>query len=47
MFFCIRNLLLMNDKHPESVYQGFLWFKDLNLFDPYCILPIISAFITS
>lgn len=45
-FISLRYLLSLPDKFPELVNTGFLWFKDLTVYDPYCILPITSACIT-
>ena len=42
-FFSLRYILTLQDKHPELLYQGLFWFKDLTVQDPYCFLPILSA----
>ena len=32
------------EKYPELLNGGFLWFNNLTLPDPYCVLPFMSAF---
>jgi YidC/Oxa1 family membrane protein insertase len=45
-FITLRYVVSLQDKFPELVYQGFFWFKDLTVYDPYCILPVSSALIS-
>lgn len=40
MFYVIRSF---GDTHPSFTSGGILWFQDLSAYDPFYILPILSA----
>jgi len=42
-FLSLRYIANMPDKYPTLKTEGLLWFKDLSVMDPYCILPLISC----
>jgi YidC/Oxa1 family membrane protein insertase len=46
LFMSLRHVLVLPEVFPGIKTQGFLWFKDLTVLDPYFILPIISAFLS-
>ena len=41
----VNRLAFNYDLHPGMLTDGFLWFKDLSVPDPYGILPIIGSLI--
>ena len=45
-FLSLRYVAALPEVFP-SVSQGFLWISDLSAYDPYFILPITSAFLSS
>lgn len=45
-FLSLRYVAALPEVFP-SVSQGFLWISDLSAYDPYFILPIASAFLSS
>ena len=40
MFYVIRSF---GDTHPSFTSGGILWFQDLSAYDPFYILPVLSA----
>jgi YidC/Oxa1 family membrane protein insertase len=42
-FLSLRYVANTPDKFPSVKTDGFLWFQDLSAYDPYFVLPIISA----
>lgn len=40
MFYVIRGF---GDTHPSFTSGGILWFQDLSVYDPFYILPVLSA----
>jgi YidC/Oxa1 family membrane protein insertase len=40
MFYVIRGF---GDTHPSFTSGGILWFQDLSAYDPFYILPVVSA----
>ena len=40
MFYVIRGF---GDTHPSFTSGGILWFQDLSAYDPFYILPVLSA----
>jgi YidC/Oxa1 family membrane protein insertase len=40
MFYVIRSF---GDTHPSFTSGGILWFRDLSAYDPFYILPVLSA----
>ncbi|MDP8974455.1 MAG: YidC/Oxa1 family membrane protein insertase [Actinomycetota bacterium] len=40
MFYVIRSF---GDTHPSFTSGGILWFEDLSAYDPFYILPVLSA----
>ncbi|KAM3147707.1 hypothetical protein pb186bvf_000035 [Paramecium bursaria] len=46
-FISLRYTLSLPEKYEGVKSQGFLWFQDLSEYDPYMILPVISALSTS
>jgi YidC/Oxa1 family membrane protein insertase len=40
MFYIIRSF---GDTHPSFTSGGILWFQDLSAYDPFYILPVLSA----
>jgi len=45
-FLSLRYVANAPDLFPSIKTDGFLWFKDLSAYDPYFVLPVISAFIS-
>jgi YidC/Oxa1 family membrane protein insertase len=45
-FVSLRYVANTPDKFPSIRTDGFLWFQDLSHYDPYFILPVISAVIS-
>jgi YidC/Oxa1 family membrane protein insertase len=45
-FLSIRFVSGLPEIYPQIQSEGILWFTDLSTYDPYFILPIISAFFT-
>ncbi len=42
-FLSLRYLTNLPEVYPQLQTEGFLWIKDLSAYDPYFILPILSA----
>ena len=45
-FFSLRYVASLPDKYPGITTEGYLWFKNLSEYDPYGILPVMSALLT-
>ena len=46
-FLSLRYVTAMPEIYPEIQQQGFLWIEDLSVYDPYFILPVTAACISS
>lgn len=46
-FLSLRYITNLPEVYPQIQTSGFGWIKDLSAYDPYFILPIISACLMS
>jgi len=46
-FLSLRYITNLPEVYPQIQTEGFLWLKDLSAYDPYFILPLISACLMS
>lgn len=46
VFLSLRHVCILPEVYPLVKTGGFLWFKDLSVYDPYFVLPILSAALT-
>ena len=46
-FFSLRYISNLPEVYPQILSEGYLWFLDLSTYDPYFVLPVAAACITS
>lgn len=46
-FISLRYITNLPEVFPQVQTEGFLWIRDLSAYDPYFILPILSACLMS
>ena len=46
-FFSLRYMSNLPELYPQMLNEGFLWFTDLSTYDPYFVLPVVAACMTS
>ena len=46
-FLSLRYMSNLPEIYPQIYTEGFLWFEDLSTYDPYFVLPIAAACLSS
>lgn len=46
-FLSLRYLSNLPEIYPQILSEGYLWFTDLSNYDPYGVLPVLAAIVTS
>lgn len=46
-FFSLRYMSNLPEVFPQLLTEGYLWFTDLSTYDPYFVIPVVAACITS
>lgn len=46
-FFSLRYMSNLPEIYPQMLTEGYFWFADLSTYDPYFVLPILAACLTS
>jgi membrane protein insertase Oxa1/YidC/SpoIIIJ len=46
-FLSLRYMSNLPELYPQMLSEGYLWFSDLSTYDPYFVLPVTAACITS
>ncbi len=46
-FLSLRHMAMNPDLYPRMLTDGYLWFKNLSDYDPYFILPMLSAILSA
>ena len=46
-FFSLRYMSNLPELYPQMLTEGLFWFTDLSTYDPYFVLPVAAACLTS
>lgn len=46
-FLSLRYMSNLPEIYPQILTEGYLWFVDLSTYDPYFVLPVLAACVTS